>query len=251
MSPRSLAACRRTKFSLAWRRKPSTSKSAGMFAPVAQASAVRQRRLLRIRIERAGEISRCRGIAGAGTGVLHALLGERLLISQRTTKKATMTRPGSAACWPCLRPCRSARAGRRCRDRPRDRPKARGSGSCRPAWRLLQVQRPQPERQPVCRLAAGAVGAGVAWRCMPKDLPPPRRLASASGAIMPRPTTAAKAAINNRFICFFSSLELVTPMQRDDAGCHVEHFDTFQAGLFHHGLERLAWSGCMRIDSAR
>jgi hypothetical protein len=48
----------------------------------------------------------------------------------------------------------------------------------------------------------------LALRFIPKDLPPPTRAASASVVIMPKPTTAAKAAMTSRFIECFSLVEL-------------------------------------------
>src|SRR5690606_23585445 len=71
----------------------------------------------------------------------------------------------------------------------------------------------------VC-VAAGWRGAcwGVAWRCMPKLLPPPRRLASASGTPKPNDNTAT-IRVRKRFFIFGQSpgSDLVATVQGDDA----------------------------------
>jgi hypothetical protein len=55
---------------------------------------------------------------------------------------------------------------------------------------------------------AGAAGLGATdWRCMPKDLPPPRRAASALPMLSPSAMNTAKAATIDFFICISINLK--------------------------------------------
>ena len=208
--PASLAACRRMNCTLALRAKPATSKSAGMracgwtLAPIA----------LPIIEPPPWPYDG----AGCVAGTRNALFG--FWPAPAPAPAYAMPPP----CWAAfLRIRKPTTASTAITSRPimsmlaSSSPKPRCEASAarprpaaRPATGPIQLRLGAaaaaapvaPAAGAALGVASGALDGGVACRCMPRDLPPPIRLASASKWTAPRPSVITTASIDRKdFMC--------------------------------------------------